>query len=81
MEDGQDETLVWSLSLIENEFLFSGDSKGNLKIWDIKYGTLVKSFNQLKADINTIAVNKVHGIVYATGTDSRILSVKFNPQT
>jgi len=68
--------------LIESgNFLFSGDSKGYLKIWDTKFGTLVKAFNHLKADVNAIEVNKLHGIVYASGTDSRILSVQFNPQT
>ena len=61
--------------------MFSGDSQGNLKVWDLKYGTLLKSFNQLKADVNAIVINKKHGVVYATGADSRILSIQYNTVT
>ena len=66
---------MWCLKNVNDEYLFSGDSFGTLKIWDATHGTLIKSFNQLKADISQITVNLKHGIVYATGVDSRILSV------
>jgi len=70
--------MVWTLELVSDEYLFSGDSAGHLKVWDPVHGTLVKSFNALQADIQTIAVNLKHGIVYATGVDSRILSIQFD---
>ena len=56
--------------------LFSGDSHGDLCAWDSNHGTLIQSFSNLKADINCIEVNKERGIVYATGVDSRVLSVQ-----
>lgn len=39
------ETLVWSLKLVSDEYLVSGDSHGHLKVWDTKHGTLVQTFN------------------------------------
>lgn len=61
--------------MVSDEYLFSGDSTGLLKVWDPEHGTQVKSFSALQADVQAIAVNLKHGIVYATGVDSRILSV------
>jgi len=49
-----------------------------VSVWDTEHGTLVRSFANLKADVNCIEVNTTHGIVYASGVDSRVLSVKFN---
>lgn len=35
----------------KNEFLFSGEANGNVKVWDTKFGTLQQTFSSLKADI------------------------------
>jgi WD40 repeat protein len=69
------QTMIWTLKVVSDEYLFSGDSTGLLKVWDPEHGTLVKSFSALQADVQAIAVNLKYGIVYATGVDSRILSV------
>jgi WD40 repeat protein len=42
--------MIWSL-LIAGEYLFAGDSKGTLSVWDAEHGTLVKAFKQLQADV------------------------------
>jgi len=49
---------------------------GNLCVWDSEYGTLQKTFDNLKGDINTIEVNDEHQCVYASGLDSRVLVIK-----
>lgn len=48
---------------------------GEVTIWDLKFGTLIKSFNHLKADILALAVNAKYDTVYATGVDSRVISM------
>lgn len=58
--------------------LFSGDSHGELSAWDSQHGTLLQSFNNLKADVTCIEVNRERDIVYATGADARILTVQRN---
>ena len=60
------------------EVLFAGDSKGELTAWDTTHGTLIQTFNNLKADITCIAVNESKSIVYATGVDARIMTVQRN---
>ena len=76
-----EDTCIWTLRMVSDQYLFSGDSEGSVKIWDPEHGTLVKHFKDLKADINSMAVNHKYGIVYATGVDSRILSMQFNTET
>lgn len=44
-----------------------------MSIWDAEFGTLVKSFKNLKGDINAIEVNEAFNSVYASGVDSRVL--------
>ena len=70
--------LIWTLKLFKDEIIFAGDSTGELSAWDIEHGTLLKTFTNLKADINTIEVNERHEIVYASGVDARILSIQRN---
>ena len=48
--------------------------------WDVEHGTMLKTFNHLKADINSIEVNNKHDVVYASGVDARVLSVQRNSQ-
>jgi len=76
---GEPDTLIWSLKLInissEGDFLFAGNSFGVLSVWDPVHGTLIKQFKQLEADITSIEFNSKFNAVYATGVDSRILTV------
>ena len=72
------ECLIWTLKLVDGDVLFSGDSHGELTAWDTQHGTLIQTFNNLKADISCIEHNKERDIVFATGADARILSVQRN---
>ena len=67
--------MIWRLKTYQN-YLISGDSQGNLSIWDIEFGTLIKQFNNLQADILSIAINPTFETIYATGVDSRVLSIE-----
>jgi WD40 repeat protein len=49
--------LIWKLKLFKG-FLLCGDSMGDIVVWDSEFGTLVKQFNNLKGDINSIEVNE-----------------------
>ncbi|CDW74499.1 u3 small nucleolar rnaassociated protein [Stylonychia lemnae] len=69
------ECCIWQLKLFRNHLL-SGDSQGHLSVWDAEFGTLQKTFDNLKGDINTIEVNEDYQCVYASGIDSRLLVIK-----
>ena len=68
------------MKLFNESFLVSGDSTGEVTFWDTVHGTQLQTFNQLKADILTIEVNPKHGFVYASGVDSRVLSIQLTKQ-
>lgn len=74
------ECMIWKIKLFK-DFLVSGDSKGEVSIWDAQFGTLIKTFNNLKADINTIEINSEFNTIYASGVDSRVLAVQLKDQT
>lgn len=56
-------------------YLVSGDSNGEVCFWQTKFGTLVQTFKQLKGDILALAHNPKMQTVYATGIDSRVISI------
>ena len=62
-------------------YLVTGDSQGELCVWDEKFGTMVKCFKNLQADILTVAVNENFNSVYASGVDSRVLNVMYLQDT
>ncbi|KAI5967024.1 UTP4 [Candida pseudojiufengensis] len=66
-------TLVWSLDILKNKNqLISGDSTGHIKIWDLKYFTLIQSFKIHDADILTIVSDVKEEKFYSAGIDRKI---------
>ena len=72
--------MIWCIKLFKGH-LITGDSQGELCIWDEKFGTMVKSFKNLQSDILTLAVSESFNSVYASGVDSRVLNVMFLEDT
>lgn len=70
------ECMMWKLALFKQNTLISGDSLGEVSIWDCEFGTHLKTFNNLKGDIMSIEVNESFNSVYASGVDSRVISVQ-----
>ncbi|KAL5960453.1 U3 small nucleolar RNA-associated protein 4 [Taenia solium] len=57
-----------TLSFARNT-LFSGDSRGNVCVWDSEVGALVSSFETHAADVLALAVSKDNQSVFAAGAD------------
>lgn len=74
--------LIWKLAYL-NDCLISGDSQGDVCVWDVEFGTQVAKLSQLSGDILALALNQKHGCIYATGVDSRVISVQLqsDPET
>ena len=71
--------LIWSLKLFKN-YLISGDSHGHVCVWDTRFGTLIKKFADLQADVLAIEVNSHYECVYASGVDSRVISIQLGDE-
>jgi len=69
------EASIWTLKEVEG-FLISGDSNGEVIIWDKKSGSAVKVFSDFQADVLTLAVNEDQRTVYASGVDSKVVAYK-----
>ena len=72
--------MIWCLRLFR-DVIISGDSKGHVCVWDTKFGTLIKKFTSLQADILALEINPRFSCVYATGVDSRVISIQLGTDT
>lgn len=66
------ELCVWSIMVLPDGTMVSGDSTGTLQFWDGQHGTLLQAFTQHKADILAVAASKDGNIVFATGIDVQV---------
>jgi len=75
--DRRTPTFVWTLKVLKDGTLVSGDSLGHVQFWDGKNGTLIESFeqNDKKADVLTIAVTPDGNQVFASGIDTRLICI------
>lgn len=54
--------------------IISGDSTGSLKIWDLKYFTLLQSFDSHKADILSLTCDLDQEKIFSAGVDRKIIN-------
>lgn len=68
-------TKVWSIQILKDGTLISGNSLGQVQFWNSETGTLIQSIFQsnLKSDVLQLAVNKDESKVFCTGVDSRVV--------
>ena len=70
--------LVWSVLLLSDLTVVSGDSTGHVSFYDGRHGTLVRRFASHQADILALAVSADESRVFASGVDQKV--VCFTPQ-
>eukprot|EP00750_Incisomonas_marina_P007470 INCI14983.1.p1 GENE.INCI14983.1~~INCI14983.1.p1 ORF type:complete len:838 (+),score=159.59 INCI14983.1:250-2763(+) len=70
---GQEPTLIWSLQVLSDFTVISGDSLGHVQVWDGGIGTLRQSFAMHEADVLSVQVSSDQKHFYATGIDSKIV--------
>lgn len=66
-------TLVWTLEVLPNRNqLLSGDSTGHVKIWDLKFFSLMQSFKIHDADVLCIVSDVKEERFFSAGIDRKI---------
>merc|ERR1719273_1789401 len=71
------ETTVWSLIMLDDFTVVSGDSWGKTSFWNGRTGTLTDAYQTHIADVLTVATNEEQSIVYSSGVDPNIM--QFQP--
>ncbi|KAK5082724.1 U3 small nucleolar RNA-associated protein [Lithohypha guttulata] len=71
--------LVWALKCLPNGTILSGDSSGELKIWDAQNYSLVQRLKTHIADILDITTNTSGTMILTCGVDRR--TVAYAPQS
>ncbi|KAJ6604429.1 WD40-repeat-containing domain protein [Mycena vulgaris] len=65
-------TLVWSVGVLGDGTIVSGDSLGMVKFWDSRTCTQLQSFQAHGADVLCLTVDPTGNAVYTSGVDQKI---------
>jgi U3 small nucleolar RNA-associated protein 4 len=69
-------THIWSLLVLSDSTVVSGDNRGHLQFWDGVTGVLMSTLHQHTADILCIAASRDESQIFASGVDSKVICVK-----
>ncbi|EXJ79318.1 hypothetical protein A1O3_08820 [Capronia epimyces CBS 606.96] len=69
-------SVVWTVKCLPDGAIVSGDSSGELKIWDPRNYSLVQRLKSHKADILDIATSHSGDMIFSLGVDRRTVSYK-----
>ncbi|GAA6050690.1 hypothetical protein JCM3770_000894 [Rhodotorula araucariae] len=64
-------TVVWTVAVLANGTVVSGDSMGNVKFWDGTNGTQAQSFKAHKADVLALALGSDGTSLFTSGVDQK----------
>ncbi|KAF9480459.1 WD40 repeat-like protein [Pholiota conissans] len=66
-------TLVWTVGVLGDGTIISGDSLGNVKFWDSRTCTQLYSFNAHGADVLCMTISPEGRAVYTAGVDQKVI--------
>ncbi|XP_076814347.1 U3 small nucleolar RNA-associated protein 4 homolog [Clavelina lepadiformis] len=68
------ETIIWSVAILSDYTIISGDSSGRVQFWNGKNATLLQSHRAHRADVLCLCSTKDEKCVYAAGVDPRVIA-------
>ncbi|GAA5969317.1 hypothetical protein JCM3765_001882 [Sporobolomyces pararoseus] len=71
-----EQTVVWCLTSLGDGTVVSGDSMGNVKFWDVKFGTQLQSFKSHKSDILCLGIGSDGKSIYTSGIDQKTVEFR-----
>ncbi|KIX95921.1 uncharacterized protein Z520_08176 [Fonsecaea multimorphosa CBS 102226] len=72
-------SVVWTVKCLPDGTIVSGDSSGELKIWDPENYSLVQRLKSHKADVLDIAMSASGDMIFSVGVDRRTVAHKLVP--
>ena len=76
--DGKSDVHVWAVKCLPNGDVVSGDSTGQLKIWDSNHYSLVQSIRAHNADILDLAISANGQMIVTGGADQRTVAYRLH---
>ncbi|CZR56219.1 related to UTP4-U3 snoRNP protein [Phialocephala subalpina] len=73
---GPKEIIIWSVKVLNNGNIVSGDSTGEVKIWDGKTYTLSQRIKSHKQDVLSLATSYDGSAIFSGGMDRRTVTYK-----
>ncbi|CAK5279981.1 unnamed protein product [Mycena citricolor] len=74
-------TLVWSVGVLGDGTIISGDSMGRVKFWDSRTCTQLQTFQAHGADVLCLAIDATGTAVYTSGVDQKISQFCYSKTT
>ncbi|CAG8440810.1 9401_t:CDS:10 [Dentiscutata heterogama] len=75
MKHGKD-NIVWTIMILKDGTIVSGDSLGHVCFWDGNLGTMLQKFKAHNADVLCLASNKEGTMVFSSGVDRKCNSFR-----
>ncbi|KAH7921958.1 WD40 repeat-like protein [Leucogyrophana mollusca] len=72
-------TLVWTVGVLADGTIISGDSLGTVKFWDSTTCTQLQSFSAHGADVLCLTVGPEGTTIYTSGVDQKIVQFTYVP--
>jgi len=72
----QKSQLIWTVELLSDGTIVTGDSEGVLSLWDVKTATLKTQFKTHDGPILALCVSHDQQTVWCSGVDPRLVEVK-----
>ncbi|GAA93375.1 uncharacterized protein L969DRAFT_105473 [Mixia osmundae IAM 14324] len=74
------QTLVWAVTVLSDGTIASGDSMGNVKLWDPRMNVQLQSFAAHQADCLCLSVSYDGRSLFTSGVDQRVTEIAYVPQ-
>ena len=78
---GSNNILVWAVKSIGRDTLASGDSSGELRVWDLNTATQMQRVKCHDTDIHDIAANSDGTALLTAGSDRKMCRLQYNKES
>jgi U3 small nucleolar RNA-associated protein 4 len=70
---GSEAAVVWSVAMLRDTTVVSGDSFGHTTMWNARFGTPLHRATEHAADVLAVAVSNDDRFVFASGIDAKVV--------
>lgn len=67
---------IWTLCVMTDSTVVSGDSRGQVQLWDGATGVLMDTFRQHSADVLALVVSPGERDIFASGVDGKVVCLQ-----